>query len=401
MEKYMNDLIIIGGGAAGLAAAVAAKRSAPSMQVTVLEKKDKPGKKLRATGNGRCNITNTALETAPSTIAFFESLGIPAREDSEGRVYPFSESAPGVAEIFTDQLKALGVKLQTNTPVRAISVEKDCFAVETEKKQFLGKAVILATGGKAGPAYGCSGDGYTLAKALGHNVTKTLPVLTGICCADMPEALKGIRVKGKLSLICRDRVVFSEQGEVQFTDYGISGICVFNLSRYLKYLGEEKLTPYTIVLDLAPERSFAAVLSSWRQDTVLGEKACIDAVSGIIKPPLAALLLKQAGIKEKRKLSELSASEISTMDGHLHHLSFKPVSTMGFKMAQCTAGGIADTEVDGKTLASKIVPGLYFAGEILDYDGPCGGYNLDHAFNTGRRAAEAAVVAILQGDYHV
>ena len=143
------------------------------------------------------------------------------------------------------------------------------------------------------------------------------------------------------------------------------------------------------------------MLSSWRHDTVLGEKACIDAVSGIVKPPLAALLLKQAGIKEKRKLSELSASEISTMDGHLHHLSFKPVSTMGFKMAQCTAGGIADTEVDGKTLASKIVPGLYFAGEILNYDGPCGGYNLDHAFNTGRRAAEAAVAAILQGDYHV
>ncbi len=120
----------------------------------------------------------------------------------------------------------------------------------------------------------------------------------------------------------------------------------------------------------------------------------------MIKPPLAALLLKQTGINEKRKLSELSESEISMLDEHLHFLSFKPVSTMGFKMAQCTAGGIKANEVDEKTLASKIMPGLYFAGEILDYDGPCGGYNLDHAFNTGRRAAEAAAV-FLQGGHHV
>ncbi len=401
MKKNMEDLIIIGGGAAGLAAAVTAKRAAPSMRVTVLEKKDKPGRKLRATGNGRCNITNTALATAPTTIAFFESLGIPAREDSEGRVYPFSESAPRVADVFTEHLKALGVNLWTNAPVRGLLVEKGCFTVDVEKEQLFGKAVILATGGKAGPSYGCSGDGYALAKALGHNVTKTLPVLTGICCAEMPEALKGIRVKGKLSLNCRDQVVFSEQGEIQFTDYGISGICVFNLSRYLKYLGEEKLEPYTIYLDLAPERSFVSMLFSWRQDSVLGGKTCTDVVSGMIKPPLAALLLKQTGINEKRKLSELSESEISMLDEHLHLLSFKPVSTMGFKMAQCTAGGIKANEVDEKTLASRIVPGLYFAGEILDYDGPCGGYNLDHAFNTGRRAAEAAAAAFLQGDHHV
>ncbi|WP_195267284.1 aminoacetone oxidase family FAD-binding enzyme [Eubacterium sp. 1001713B170207_170306_E7] len=401
MENYTDDLIIIGAGAAGLAAAVTAKRAAPSLRVTVLEKKEAPGKKLRATGNGRCNITNTALDTAPSTIAFFESLGIPARQDDEGRVYPFSESAPGVAEVFASQLKALGVHLRMSTPVKRLSADDGCFVVMGEKKPFRAKAVILATGGKAGPAYGCSGDGYAMAKALGHHVTKTLPVLTGICCEEMPEALKGIRVKGNLSLACHGETVFSEYGEVQFTDYGLSGICVFNLSRYLKYLGDEKLTPYTIAVDLAPKRSFAPMLSAWQQDAVLGEKSCLAAVTGIVRPPLAALLLKQAGLQEEKKLSALTAHEISRLDEQFHRLCFKPVSTMGFKMAQCTAGGIADNEVDEDTLASKIVPGLYFAGEILDYDGPCGGYNLDHAFRTGQRAAQAAAAAVLQGEQHV
>lgn len=401
MREYTDDLIIIGGGAAGLAAAVAARRKAPSLRVTVLEKKEALGKKLRATGNGRCNITNTALPTAPSTIAFFESMGIPTRADSEGRVYPFSESAPGVAEVFAGQLEALGVRLEANAPVKTLALEDGRFIVGLEKKSLCAKAVILATGGKAGPAYGCSGDGYSLAKALGHGVTKTLPVLTGICCADLPDNLKGIRVKGRLSLFCRGEAVFSEDGEIQFTDYGVSGICAFNLSRHLKYMGGEKLEPYIVQIDLAPGRSFGPLLSAWQQDAVLTDKTCIEVAAGMVRPPLAAWLLRQAGIPEKKKLSALTQEELRELEEQLHRLCLKPVATMGFKMAQCTAGGIEAAEVDADTLASKIVPGLYFAGEILDYDGPCGGYNLDHAFCTGRRAAEAAAEAIMRGECHV
>ena len=398
MKTESWDLIIIGGGASGMAAAIAAKETAPGLQVAVLEKKEALGKKLRATGNGRCNLTNTALETAADTIAFFEGLGMPTRTDDAGRVYPFSESAPGVTEALSQTLSDLGVTVILEAPVKAVTVKAEGFKLKTSQGSFRSRALLLATGGKAGPAYGCTGDGYGLAQSLGHQVTKPLPVLTGICCAGDFKRLKGVRVKGRLSLTCGGETVFFEDGEIQFTDYGISGICAFNLSRYLKYQGEARLEPYAILLDLAPERNFTPLFEAWQKNPVLADSPVAVFLGRMVKRPLAALIAETAAVSETCRLAGLTSAAIAALDRALHRIVLKPTGTMGFKMAQCTAGGIVCDEVDFETMASKIVPGLYFAGELLDYDGPCGGYNLDHAFTTGRRAGAAAARALLQGE---
>ncbi|MEG0379024.1 MAG: aminoacetone oxidase family FAD-binding enzyme, partial [Eubacterium sp.] len=249
--------------------------------------------------------------------------------------------------------------------------------------------IILATGGKAGPAYGCTGDGYTLAKALGHQITKTLPVLTGVMCEALPAGLKGVRVKGQLTLYFEQTPVFSEIGEVQFTDYGISGICVFNLSRHLVYRDARKLTPYTITLDIHPGESFEDFFFDQRK--INGQTRCFDFLRGVLKEDLAHWVAEQWGVSEKSLLMECTPSDFVRLEETLHGLKIQPTGVMGFKMAQCTTGGIEPLEVHTATFESRLVPGLYFAGELLDYDGPCGGYNLDHAFRTGRQAAMAAL----------
>ncbi len=385
-----SDLLIIGGGAAGITAAIESKLLKPSLKVMILEKKEMIGKKLKATGNGRCNLTHTDLPTAASTIRFFERLGIPVREDGTGRVYPFSESAPGVVKTLEQVLKALGVTILCDTAVTKLKVKQDGFTVCAGKQRFDSKTVLITTGGKAGPVYGCTGDGYELAKALGHQVTKTLPVLTGICCEGDFSRLKGTRAKGKLELDCYESCVFSENGEIQFTEYGISGICAFNLSRYLCYQGDAKLAPYRIKIDLAPGRSFEALFKGWQDHKLLSGSTIRQLLTGMMKAPLAELVVQCANLSGDALWRNLTPKEIEDLEGTLHEIILKPTGTMGFKMAQCTSGGIVNEEIDEETLMSKLVPGLFFAGEIMDYDGPCGGFNLDHAFTTGRRAGKMA-----------
>lgn len=389
MSLNIHDLIIIGGGAAGMAAALEAVGQYPEARVAILEKKDALGKKLRATGNGRCNLSNEAIPGVDKTIAFFEDQGIPVRSDDTGRLYPFSESAPGVAETLARRIQKAGIQVFTEAAVVAMTRKGEGFYLKTEDQSYTARRVLLATGGKAGPAYGCSGDGYTLAKSLGHQVTKTLPVLTGVICEDLPKALKGVRVKGQLTLYWEEEPVFVEAGEVQLTDYGISGICVFNLSRYLVYRDERRLSPYTITLDIHPGESFYPFLM--KQYKHFGESHCLDLLGGMLKPPLAKWVLSQWGMTGAQPLKDCTPEDFARLEECLHALVIKPSGVMGFKMAQCTAGGIPWDEVNPLTLESRLVPGLYFAGEILDYDGPCGGYNLDYAFRTGRQAAVAAL----------
>ncbi len=319
MEAKHYHLIVIGGGAAGIAAALTA--AAFPLKVAILEKKEALGKKLRATGNGRCNLSNVAIPTADKTQSFFEALGIPTRVDDAGRIYPFSESAASVVDTLTLRLKQAGVHRYCDSPVSALTKEGGVFHLTTPTLKATADAVILATGGKAGPAYGCTGDGYTLAKGFGHRVTKTIPVLSGVMCKPLAFSLKGIRAKGMLTLRCENHLAFMEEGEVQFTDYGISGICAFNLSRHLHYLGDQRLEPYTITLDLAPGQDFLPYLTQRAADPAINPTPCGLFLEGVVKKGLASVILHQAAILPTTPLGQCRPEDLNKMAEALHGLS--------------------------------------------------------------------------------
>ncbi|MBQ3465756.1 MAG: NAD(P)/FAD-dependent oxidoreductase [Firmicutes bacterium] len=395
MMKY--DLVIAGGGAAGLAAAASfikelnkgegegsGDENSP-VSVCVLEKNSAPGRKINATGGGRCNLTNEACPGKDMTIDFFRSIGIETWRDNEGRYYPYTNKASDVTKALTDAVRGADVKCGFTVKVisRIKAAEADGSEAGTESggmgnfmitgmvqeepdkapsmEMIFADRVIMAMGGKAGPQYGTTGDGYTIARTLGHDVTRVFPILTGIECeADGVDfaALKGVRAKGTVVLNKDGNPIVRDTGEIQFTEDGISGICVFNLTPHIKADKREKfeeaLKRYTVTVDLAPD--FTEEQLSSRGSSF-----------GIITEKLAAAL-----------------------DGtDIKNWQLNITGIKGWRDAQATFGGVALDEIDMDTMESRLVPGLYFAGEIIDAQGPCGGFNLQNAWETGIKAARA------------
>ncbi len=432
------EVIIIGGGASGLMAAISSARSGAS--VRILEKNDRIGRKILATGNGRCNFTNLncmgtdfmgsepdfaskalTLFGVRDTLNFFEELGLFHREESEGRIYPYSEQAVSVLDALDSELNRLKVEVLTSSTVSAIKKNADGFVVLVfGGRQYRADRVIIATGGKAGVQYGCIGDGYALAKALGHDLIEPRPALVQLV-SDAPffRQLKGIRAKGKVTLYKEYSVkefsgdsakhghhfIAQETGEIQFTETGLSGICIFNLSRYIKNLaapdrGEnlqktKKMAnagDNTVVVDLIPELS----LSELSEKLVLRlnhcrHKALEDFLNGIINKKLIPILLKECKLSGVHKSCEtLNMADIDKMVSILKEWPIKIIGTKDFQDAQTTTGGIDAKQIDDATLESKVIPGLYFTGEVLDVDGRCGGYNLQWAWTSGFLAGRAA-----------
>ena len=270
----MVDICIIGGGASGLAAAVTAARNNPNKTIVILEKKDTPGRKLAATGNGKCNITNSACENVEETLAFFDSLGIFTRTDEEGRIYPYSSQARDVVYALTNGAEKNGVSIKTEITVEKLEKHTHGFNVRTNRGNIEAKNVLIATGGKSAPQFGTSGDGYTFAKQLGHTVTRLAPVLTGIEVNENLKAVKGVRVKALVKLLKDGNLVDKEAGEVQFNEDGISGICVMNLSRFIKLEeGEsfaEGISRYSVELDMVPEVESAELEKMLRRRMAAG-----------------------------------------------------------------------------------------------------------------------------------
>lgn len=363
--KY--DVCIIGGGAAGLAAAASLD---DAINVCILEKNRIPGRKILATGGGRCNMTNEACEEKQLTMDFFESLGLKMFRDEEGRYYPYSQRASDVVEILRGGISS-GARFYFETAAKSIvpsgDGENPSFTILCDKGlKVEANRVILAAGGKASPCYGTTGDGYSMASALGHRVERLYPILCGVECADTNRkgekfdfrAVKGIRARAALKLMKDGVPAACESGELQFTDYGLSGICVFNLTPHIR-AGEgenfrEAMARYEIMADLAPD---------FTEEEISGRKSSF----GI----LTAGLAKEIGSR------------------NIKEVLFSLKGVRGWKEAQCTGGGIATEDIEEETMESRIVPGLYFAGEILDIQGPCGGYNLQNAWSTGIRAAAA------------
>lgn len=398
MKKY--DLIIVGGCASGLVAAINAKRLHPKARIAVIEKLPRVGKKLLATGNGRCNLTNLnalsheyknrdfalfALQKySPDTvIKFFASLGLLCRVDSEGRVYPRSNAASSVLDALRFEAEKLGTEMIFNTPVTDIK-NKNGFIVNGE---YFADGIIIACGGKSSPSQGSDGTGYLLAQKLDHHITELKPALVPLVAADKNaiKPLKGVRAGGvKIEIKCGDKTA-SSQGEILFTDSGLSGIAAMELAASI-YDNQKAFTS----IDFLPEMTFEELNEYIKKLRYIKENRTLDdLLTGVLTKPLGIQICKACGLyKSDRTIQILSDNECIAIARKVKNFTLEISGTKGFADSQVTSGGIAISEINRKTMESRLVKHLWFAGEIIDVHGGCGGFNLQWAWASGLLAGE-------------
>ncbi len=396
--------VIVGGGAAGLAAAIFCARELGGERVLLLEKAPRVGKKLLATGNGTCNITNlnadpthyhgadatrftaAALKRFPPSacLSFFESLGVVCAEREEGREYPLCEQAAAVLDCMRLELASLGVCEQCDTAVTAIGRTSRGFALETINGTVYTDHVILATGGAASPSLGGSVEGYSLATALGHSKTPLFPAIVQVKTEPTyTKAMKGLRTDAAVSFCLDGRPLCTYTDELLFTEYGISGPAVMQISRAVGDWERRKQGRMTAVIDLLPSVSEAELL------TLLHNRPARTAehfLTGLLHKRIGQTVCRMAGLS----LSD-TVTDPKRLIPFIKRMTVAVSGTQGFGGAQVTAGGIATAEIDPVTLQSRLVRGLYLIGEIVDVDGDCGGYNLQWAWASAYAAAQAVI----------
>lgn len=400
-------IAVIGGGAAGMMAAIsAAKKDA---DVTILEATKRVGNKILLTGNGKCNFSNLFLDDScyyckdndflhkvfgkfspEDTESFFESAGMLVK-NKNGYLYPLGEQASIVLDILRLELKKYKVSVITETRVSQITKENDVFFVEAEDgNTYTFDKVIITTGGRAYPKTGSDGNGYKLAKKLGHSIVPTVPALVQLCGMDnFYKIIAGVRSEGTVLLFINKKPVRLERGEIQFTDYGISGIPIFQISRLAAYgLFEKK--DVVVCVDVLPDIDKKDLKELVNTRILLHKNSTLEEfMCGLANKKLCLLAIKLAGEKPDVLIEKLPEEELFYIVFFLKNLVFHIGATKGYDTAQVTAGGISVAELDDN-LQSKCTENLYFAGEIIDVDGICGGYNLQWAFASGYIAGNAA-----------
>ena len=398
----MKTVIVIGGGASGLMAAVTAAKD-KNNRVLILERQQRAGRKLLATGNGRCNLTNTrasieryhgedasfarpALEAFSSedTLDFFASLGLLTEEEYGGRVYPLSNSANSVLDVLRLALERAGVEIRTGSHVVRARKENDGFVVECENERFTCEALIVACGGAAGRKLGGVTDGYELLRHFGHERTKLFGALVPLVTApEYPRALKGIRADAAVSLRRGGEILARAGGEVQFTETGVSGPAVFDISRAAAAEGAGT----EIAFDFFRGRDSEALLAMLRaRREALPELETSELLCGMLHNRLGRMCVKYAGVGGAKPLKKLSDAELVRVLEACRNFALEVRGTAGLDAAQVTAGGVCTAQFDPETLRSRLVPGLYACGEVLDVDGDCGGFNLQWAWASGALA---------------
>ena len=409
-----NHVLIVGGGASGMMAAISAARA--GAQVSMIEHNDRVGKKILSTGNGKCNYTNLTqsedcyrsnnlhfpwraieLFDATKTVEFFEELGIMAK-NKNNYLYPYSEQASSVLDVLRMEVERLKVQVVTEVHIDEISKIKNGFRLlghEKDKKKFeiKGDKVILATGSKAASKLGADGSGYKLAQKLGHRIVTVVPALVQLKCEEkFYPSLAGVRMHGKVSVMINDRCI-SDTGEIQLTAYGISGIPVFQISRYVA--GElTRKKSVNLVLDLMPEMTYKSLRHKLRNRMKQHPERTMDNFfTGVFNKKVSNVLLKISGISLNKKCGDLDEKEIDSLCQLIKTFNTKAVGTNPFEQAQICAGGIDTKEINNQTMESRLVKGLYFAGEVMDVDGLCGGYNLQWAWTSGYLAGKEAANA--------
>ncbi len=383
--RKMYDIAIVGGGAAGMAAAVTARIANRKASIVILEKNDMLGKKLYATGNGRCNLANKDAYGCYDVLFLFEEIGMMCMEDLEGRFYPSSQMAEDAVFFLESFIRSHHIDVMTKTPVDGVEPLADGgFAIKSGVRTVHARQVLLAPGGKAGPMYGTTGDGYIMARHLGYRVSPVYPALTGI--ETNVKSLKGVRTRALVRLYRQDDLIYEEYGQVQFTDYGMSGIVVMNASSLISLRGGLTFDDYELVLDFAPERIDAEL------NALLGHRMekGFAPLRGFVPAKLAAYLQEHAD--HVLEDPEVDNNEQKVYFDEIRESHFQVTGVHGWKTAQCTCGGVTLDQIVEKTMASRLHEGLYFAGEILNECGPCGGFNLTQAFFTGLKAGRAMAI---------
>ena len=397
-------VLVIGGGAAGMMAALTAAENGHA--VTLLERQGRVGRKLMATGNGRCNLTNHHVSPAHyhgetpdfcrhalaafdvgSTLLYFAGLGLLTTAEDSGRVYPFSNMAGSVLDVLRFALENSGIDLHTGCVVTAIKKKGNIFLVRTESgEEFTADRVILAAGGAAGGKVGGVMDGYQLAKGLGHHRTALYPSLVQIRTdPTYPRALKGVKAEAAVTIRRGGEVLAQNRGEVLFTEYGVSGPVIFDISRTAATGGDG----LTVTLDLFPDWAPREALDWLRQRRQsAGDREAGTLLTGALHSRLGQMVCKAAGFTNQRAAG-LSDGDLRRIAAQVKGFTLPITGVCGFDQAQVTAGGLRCGEFDPHTMESRLVPGFYACGEVLDIDGDCGGYNLQWAWSSGHAAGAA------------
>ncbi|MGN1328191.1 MAG: NAD(P)/FAD-dependent oxidoreductase [Eubacterium sp.] len=356
--------IVIGGGASGLACAVRLKLNISDSDVIVLDRMDTVGRKILATGNGRCNFSNINAEHCNEVLDFFHGLGLIERADEEGRLYPYSNQASTILEALTENCKRFGVEIITDCTVTGIDSD---LCVTTDSGIYMADNIVIATGGKAQKNLGSDGSGYSLLKSIGHKITPLSPALVQLTSSSKyPRALKGQRAKCNMSILLDGEEVCSQFGEVLFTDYGLSGIVTMNLSEAVSANFSSGSPKKCIAsLDLIPDMTEQEILDYLNR---------FKSLNGILGRKMSNIIEKQ------------SAGDLERTAHIAKNWQLILTGTKGYDFAQITKGGADLKEFDG--FQSKKVSGVYACGEVLDRQFPCGGFNLNFAFYSGIKAAD-------------
>lgn len=398
------EIAIIGGGASGMAAALAAAEN-PNAQVLLLERQARLGKKLLATGNGRCNLTNLHANErgyhgndadfakyaisafAPQeTLNWFKAMGLFTVAEDSGRVYPYSDQANSVVDSLRFALQKPNITVKTGCEVTKIKRSGNGFILETAEESISCDKVIVACGGLAGTKLGGSMAGYKLLSKLGHHSTRLRPTLVQLKSSwGGVVGLKGVRANCRAEILHDGKTFAESSGELQFTEYGISGPVIFEISRDVCQGSGRWLCRLDFLPGVEQAELFAE-LQRRRQTNLPAE----ELLTGILHNRLGRVLTKAAGITTSREICQLADRELLAVCQSVKSFELELTEPLGMDSAQVTAGGIITEEFDGSTMESRLIPGLYACGEILDIDGDCGGYNLQWAWSSGRLAGLSA-----------
>lgn len=400
------EVIIIGGGASGAFASIISARM--GRKVILFEKNERIGRKLRITGKGRCNLTNNCTNdelmnnipvnprflysafssfSPQDTMDFFESLGVPLKTERGRRVFPVSDNANDVADALEKEMKKCGVKIIHETVRHILTDDNICTGVITSSgKEYNAQSVLIATGGKSYSATGSTGDGYTLASELGHTVTNICPSLVPLvikekyCSEMMGLSLRNVN----LSLFDYDKCIFSEQGEMLFTHFGVSGPLVLSASSHIRDMQSGR---YRISIDLKPALTEQQLDKRIQRDFVENQnRDFINAIRNLLPAKMIPVAVRLSGIPADKKANSITKEERHKFAGIIKNFVLNVENFRPVEEAIITNGGIPVREINPKTMESRLVSGLFFAGEVIDVDAYTGGFNLQIAFSTAYSA---------------
>lgn len=406
----MRKVLVVGGGASGMMAAISAKNH--GAEVTILERNNRVGKKILATGNGRCNYTNINLSinnyhgknsrfpysclsqfNVYDTIDFFERLGIAPFIEENGKVFPMSLQSSSVLDVLRFELEHLGVEIMTDAFVIDIYKDNRFTVVLEDGRRLNGDSIILATGGKAAPNTGSDGNGYRLAEKFGHTIEYAFPGLVQLKLeGNFFKQVDGVKIIGTAELYDGERLIRKDEGDILFTNYGISGPPILQISRSANQLLNEGKRPelkISIIKDRNKEE-----LENYLQYrfSYMKNKTIETGLIGLINKRLIIPILKEIGVDRNKYIAHISKEEIKKLSNILTDMRFYITGSKSWNDAQVTAGGVRTDEINNSTMESKLVKGLYFAGEIVDVDGDCGGFNLQWAWSSGYVAGKNSTI---------